>query len=184
MMRLLRSKKGEMTAQARTVIMRTIELEGGEANRPASHDPGGYTNFGITWTAFSRTTRRELSDLRNMTLEEAIGWYHTYLYEYHLLDSLPMNIAGPMFDALVHHGSFNATRFAQLTVNQLSDRNIAVDGMLGPITRSALIVLADSPMLVPMLTSIRLGYLSGRSHFRHNPGWVTRIKTIRTLYSS
>ena len=111
-------------------------VEGGYYNHP--NDPGGPTNYGITWT----DAREELGytgDMKDFTRDQATA---IYLNKYYLRNKL-FNINDPrvmicIFDLCVHSGS-GGKLVAQKTVNDLAgEKVINEDSALGPISFEAI----------------------------------------------
>lgn len=118
------------------IIDATIKAEGGYVNDPA--DSGGATNHGIT----EKTARANgyQGDMRNLPLSTAKQIYRSeYLVKPGFADfaSVSSELAAELFDTGVNMGPVWATKFLQRATNALSGSGLAVDGKMGPATRSA-----------------------------------------------
>lgn len=115
------------------IIDATIKAEGGYVNDPA--DRGGATKYGIT-QAVARANGYS-GDMRDLPLQTARDIYkREYAVKPGFID-FPSEIAAELFDTGVNMGTAKATQFLQRAVNALSGAGIAVDGKMGPATRSA-----------------------------------------------
>lgn len=130
-------------ARFKSAIVVILKHEGGLTNDP--RDPGGITNFGIT-LPFLKEYYKKMKlikkgaplDIRNLTRDKAEEIYRVLLWEqfkYNLLDALP--IATKVFDMAVNMGYTRAHKLLQKAINNTNKDcpKIAVDGVLGPITR-------------------------------------------------
>lgn len=115
------------------IIDATIKAEGGYVNDPS--DRGGATKYGIT-QAVARANGYS-GDMRDLPLQTARDIYKIeYAVKPGFID-FPSEIAAELFDTGVNMGTAKATQFLQRAVNALSGAGIAVDGKMGPATRSA-----------------------------------------------
>lgn len=115
------------------IIDATIKAEGGYVNDPA--DSGGATNYGIT----EKTARANgyTGDMRSLPLETAKQIYRNeYLIKPGFAD-FPSEVAAELFDTGVNMGPATATKFLQRAINALHGSALAVDGKIGPATKSA-----------------------------------------------
>jgi len=111
------------------IISITLAKEGGYVNDPT--DRGGETNFGISKKAFPRV------DIKNLTEETAIELYYVHYWVKGKCDKVPNNLKTIYFDMCVNFGIRGAVRVLQETANSLN-KNLRVDGMLGPNTSKAI----------------------------------------------
>lgn len=115
------------------IIDATIKAEGGYVNDPA--DRGGSTKYGIT----ERVARANgyVGNMRDLPLQTARDiYFHEYATKPGFV-SFPSQVAAELFDTGVNMGTATATKFLQRAVNALAGSGIAVDGKMGPATRSA-----------------------------------------------
>lgn len=115
------------------IIDATIKAEGGYVNDPS--DRGGATKHGIT-QAVARANGYN-GNMRDLPLDTAREIYkREYAVKPGFVD-FPSRLAAELFDTGVNMGTATATKFLQRAVNALSGAGIAVDGKIGPATRSA-----------------------------------------------
>lgn len=115
------------------IIDATIKAEGGYVNDPA--DRGGATKYGITENVARANGYN--GNMRDLPLDTA---REIYKREYAIKPgfyNFPSQLAAELFDAGVNMGTATATKFLQRAVNALGGAGIAVDGKIGPATRSA-----------------------------------------------
>lgn len=124
------------------LIEALIDREGGYVNHPA--DRGGPTAFGIT-VAVARANGYR-ADLRNLPRAVAAGIYHRAYWTQPRFDRAAAKaplIAAELFDTGVNMGPKVAAAFLQRSLNALNRgahdyADIAVDGLVGPATLTAL----------------------------------------------
>lgn len=119
-------------------INKTLSYEGGYVNHPS--DPGGATNYGITWR-FARAKGYK-GDMRNLSLAQAVQWYKESIwdrYDLFFIDRASPDVAGYLFDMAVNHGQW--TRIVQTAVRRFEE-NIVIDGIWGPQTLQTVVVAA------------------------------------------
>ena len=113
-----------------------IGLEGGYVNDPA--DPGGETKWGISKRAFPQLS------IASLTREDAKQVYWKYYWNPMLLSQLEeCSVAEELFEQAVNMGRRQASLNAQEACQLLGEKQVHADGMIGPITISALNSLAD-----------------------------------------
>lgn len=115
-------------------VTRLLPIEGGYKSG-ADGDPGGETKYGITKRTFPN------EDIKNLTMERAIFLYRTHFWAPSHLEALAdQRLANKLFDMIVNMGADRAIQCLQKAINYLTNRpqEIAVDGVLGPVTLSAL----------------------------------------------
>lgn len=130
-------------------ILKTLRFEGGFVNDPK--DPGGATNWGISirylkargdydgdgWLDgdIDHDGDIDVSDIKNMTVEEAVGLYKTGFWDkYHYSEIGDCTVAARAFDMTVNMGARNAGKILQRALND-TGCSLAVDGIVGPNTR-------------------------------------------------
>lgn len=138
-----------------------IGHEGGYSSDP--RDPGGETKFGISKRAYPHL------DIKNLTLEQAKEIYRRDYWSRVRGDDLPYSVALCLFDYAVNSGVDAAIKAAQRALN------LKTDGILGPITFSA--IYAQEPRaFVSALQAERLLHLSQLTSFpTFGRGWTRRI---------
>lgn len=113
--------------QAVTIV---LAHEGGYVNNPA--DPGGETKYGI-----SKRSYPDL-DIKNLTREQAIEiYYKDWWCRYRYGEIEDLDVATKVLDLSVNMGPGQAHRLLQQAINLVSDENLKVDGILGPLTLAA-----------------------------------------------
>lgn len=147
------------------IFDRIIGHEGGYVNHPK--DPGGETKWGIT----KRTALANGYDgaMKDLTRNGAYLIYKKAFWERYQCDRLPSDVAYQFFDAVVNHGSGNASRMLQRAVG------VADDGVIGEITLSAVAKLNSNDVLM-RFNAERLKFYTKLSTFdTFGKGWVNRI---------
>ena len=143
-----------------------LQIEGGFVNDPA--DRGGATKFGISLRFLMAEGAIDLDedgyadfdldmdgdidgvDIRGLTKGDAIYLFHRCFWQRLECESFPFPIGEMMFDQGVNGGLFAARKLLQQAINRVlktfspSVPPIAVDGVIGPMTRIALDVLCDT----------------------------------------
>lgn len=148
-----------------TAFDRAFEIvighEGGLSDDP--RDPGGLTRYGISKRAHPTV------DVRNLTLAQA---KQIYLARYWLplhADAMPDAVAVQVFDAAVNHGIKAATRMMQRALQ------VEADGVLGPVTLTAMTTIDDARFAARFAAERLLYYtdLAGWESFGR--GWTRRV---------
>lgn len=149
----------------RQIFDRLIAHEGGYVNHPK--DPGGETNWGITKR--TAVANGYISAMKNMTREQAYAIYEKAFWQRYQCDQLPPSVAYQFFDAVVNHGSGNASRMLQRAVG------VADDGIIGEITLKAINAMPESDVLL-RFNAERLTFYTKLSTFpTFGKGWVKRV---------
>jgi lysozyme family protein len=126
-----------------------LSHEGGYSND--IDDDGGETKYGISKRSYPHI------DVDTLTIDEAKGIYKRDFWESQLYkDIKDVNLATKVFDLAVNMGSSWAHRLIQRALKS-TGQNIAEDGVLGPITLTA-INKADLTDLLAALKSEAAGY--------------------------
>lgn len=174
------------------VIGKTLHHEGGFVNDP--DDPGGATNFGISIRFLKSSPRYDtsgflvgdldhdgdidISDMRQMTREEAVSIYREYFWDKFGYDRLiDENLAFQVFDMTVNAGAKIAQKLVQRSLHAVG-KPVAIDGILGNQSYGA-IASVSSDALVAAYKSERAGFY--RQISTSNPklrkflkGWLRR----------
>nr|DAX42420.1 MAG TPA: Lysozyme [Caudoviricetes sp.] len=153
-----------------------FEVEGGYTND--ENDRGGATNFGIT-----EEEAREFGytgDMKDLTKDFAKNIYLKKYYLGNKLDKILNNkVALSIFDWAVNSGG-NGTKNAQIAINQLTNANLDVDGIIGNKTLEALNV-ADPEKFLEVYHNLQRIYYKGkveadRTQERFLTGWLNRVQ--------
>lgn len=117
-----------------------VAREGGFVDDP--DDPGGATNFGVTIGTLRRLGLDvtgdgavDVADVRALSREQAVALFVKEYFDRPGLHRLPEALQPSVFDMYVNAGS-NAVRILQGLLNDMG-ADIAVDGVLGPLTARA-----------------------------------------------
>lgn len=142
-------------------IERVLGHEGGYVNDPS--DPGGETKWGISKRSYPNLNIAEL------TREDAIAIYYRDFWQpiAHLTSG--MAVAYQLLDFAVNSGMGTARRALQRALG------VAPDGIIGPITRTALERANESDVVMRLLAE-RLEFMASLSNWpQHGRGWARRI---------
>lgn len=132
-----------MDVKFNEAIKVVLAHEGGYVNDP--NDLGGETNFGISKRSYPNV------DIKNLTRERAMeiyrrDWWDRYKYA----QIGALDVATKVFDLSVNMGPVPAHKLLQEAVNFTEAKSLVVDGIVGPMTLSA-VNQADSRQLVQAL---------------------------------
>lgn len=186
------SKASRPSSHFDEAILITLKHEGGFVNDPV--DPGGATNWGMSIRYLKgrgdldRDGRLDgdidgdgdidVSDIKKMTMEDAIDLYYTGFWLKYKFDSIDdFEVAAKIFDMTVNMGSIQAGKITQRALNRLGNK-LVVDGVLGP--RSFQTINATDPEM--LLAEIRqqqanfyLGLIRRNPSFaKYKRGWLRR----------
>ena len=152
-----------------------LKHEGGFVNHP--NDPGGATNMGVTLETFRRYIQPggTVSDLRNLTREQAIICFKRHYWDKVNADLLPVGVDYAVGDYAVNSGWSRAAKHLQACVG------VTVDGLVGPRTIEA--VNKRHPAdVVNDLCDRRMAFLRGLSTWSHfGKGWTRRVSEVRSV---
>ena len=153
-----------------------FEVEGGFTDD--ENDRGGKTNWGIT-----EEEAREFGytgDMRNLTKDFAKNIYLKKYYLGNKLDKVVNDkVALSICDWAVNSGR-NGTKNAQIAINQLTNANLDVDGIIGNKTLEALNAI-DPEKFLEVYHNLQRIYYKGkveadRTQERFLTGWLNRIQ--------
>lgn len=163
-----------------------LQNEGGFVNHKA--DKGGPTNFGVTIRTYSQYLGRpaSLQEVKDMKIETAREIYERSYYTGPRIHLLAEPIRTQLLDMSINHGAKAAIKMLQRVVNTAGFGPIAVDGVLGPVSRTA-IDKAQKKMgklLNNALVDTRIAFFE--SIVARNPsqkvfrnGWINRAEEFR-----
>jgi len=169
-----------------------LEREGGFVNDPK--DPGGATKYGIS-LRFLKTIDPAMADLDEdgdidvddifaMTMETARTFYMVRFYTPMGIGRYPAPLGAAMLDTGVNMGKAAAGRILQQALNQ-SGADLAVDGIVGPKTRTALAFFDTMDTLRAVLLVRVFAYAAlcrkNRDLHRFFFGWVERVRHLESF---
>jgi len=175
-------------------VATVLQHEGGFVNDP--DDPGGATNYGVSlrfllsqgeldrdqdgWLDFDFDRDGDIDgfDVSAMTQEQAIMIYRDFWWDKYHYDTLPGMVAMKVFDFSVNMGPGQAHILLQRALRANGCRDIEDDGVIGPITRRA-VVSGDALSILAALRSEAAGFyrrLAATNPVRKKylKGWLTR----------
>lgn len=167
-------------------VAHTLDLEGGFSDHPA--DPGGRTMYGVTerlWKAYcaERFPGQPVRPIERITPRDAIEFYRYMFWDALRLDLIrDRHIAAEIFDSAVNCGPGNAVRFFQKAINYNrlpGDNPIAVDGIVGPVTRGAahrLIQMGYRIHLFKAMNGYQFMHYERIGNQHMSRGWTERIQ--------
>lgn len=149
---------------------RLMGNEGGYVNHPA--DPGGETNWGITWPVLNRAIGQGVvhpgTTIEKLSREDAREIYEAFFWDEARMDEFDPALAFHVFDAAVNHGIETAVRMLQRAVG------VADDGRIGPVTIEAVKDRSVTDMIC-LFTAERLDFWRKLSTWpQFGRGWAGR----------
>lgn len=149
---------------------RLMGNEGGYVNLPT--DPGGETNWGITWPCLREAIALGLVEpettIAKLTREQARVIFEALFWKRARMDELDPAVAFQVFDAAVNHSIETAVRMLQRAAG------VADDGHIGPVTVSAVNGRSVTD-LVMLFTAERLDFWRRLSTWpTFGKGWAGR----------
>ena len=131
------------------IVEKLLTHEGGFVDHPS--DPGGVTNRGITMTSWAAYVGREVTrqEMRELTKEQAVKFYKSEYWDRRNVEDFEPELRHIWFDMSVNHGSKNAAKIIQQSVNTKQNALVLdVDGARGPATMSKIGILDLRDILV------------------------------------
>lgn len=171
-------------ANFESVIKFVLDNEGGLSENP--RDPGGITNFGISFRFLKSLSPDDLKryglhdpvtedDVRGMTIDQAKAIYRGEFWEHAPFEKIINGtLAKYIFDMAVNHGIGTATKLTQRAVwaaNKKKDM-IKDDGVFGAQTLQA--INYSGFMLLPCLMAVRADYCRAIGKPEFLEGWLKR----------
>ena len=157
-------------------IGRILGHEGGYVNDP--QDPGGETNWGITWPVLYEAIGRGLVPagvtIAALTRDHAKVIYHGLFWLRLRADTMSDGVAYQLLDFAVNSGIPTAVRKLQTVVG------VVDDGRWGPVSQQALDRRSESDLIM-LLVAERLDFMTRLKNWpAHGRGWARRIaQTLR-----
>ena len=150
---------------------RVLGIEGRYVNNP--EDPGGETNWGITWPKLNEAIGMGLlpagTTIKDLTRDQAKVVYKILFWDRGHMDEYDGALAYQTYDAAVNHGIGNAVRFLQRAVG------VADDGNIGPITIAAVKAM-PAWKVIALFVAERGDFWRKLSTFKtFGAGWMSRM---------
>ncbi len=149
--------------------------EGGFVNDP--DDPGGATNFGITYRTLSAYRGRScsVSDVKALQKAEAREIYRLNYWNVIRGDELPSGVDEATYDYTINSGPVKAVKDLQIVLG------LRPDGHMGAVTLEAL-KDADAAEVVRKLCARRLAFMrSLRTFKKFGKGWTARVRSCERI---
>ena len=146
-----------------------LASEGGYGNHPS--DSGGRTNLGVTQRVWEEWVGRESNEkeMRSLTKEMVEPLYKRKFWDACRCDDLPSGIDYLVFDMAVNAGVGRSAKLLQHCVG------VSVDGMIGPITITA-VKRKDTEELIEKFSEARELFYRGLKTFDvFGRGWLNRV---------
>ena len=158
--------------------------EGGYSNHPS--DRGGPTNMGIT-LATLRNWRHDDSltadDVKRLSLDEARRIFKARYYDVVRGDDLPLQVAAPVYNAAVLHGTGRSAEFLQNSLVSCG-AHVDVDRIIGPDTLGA-VAAVDVQRLSKAFLDIEDAYFRRLPEFPvFGKGWLNRLNDMRSFVAT
>lgn len=154
------------------------EFEGGYSDDPK--DPGGATNFGITFKTLRAWRGKPVTkaDVANMSYQEAKDIYFSEYWSKSSCGAMPGPLALAVYNVAVHAGLGTAATYLQKALNQ-NGAAVAVDGGIGGETLGAIpkVPLPDLIGDVIDLYDAKLRAHPNYEHFKN--GFNRRVNKLR-----
>lgn len=152
-------------------IERILGHEGKYVNNP--EDPGGETNWGITWPVLREAIAIGVvpptTTIAGLERDQAIAIYNVLFWMRLNAGRLYDGVAYQLLDFAVNSGIYNATRIFQRALG------VSDDGHWGPISQAASEDMSESDQIM-RLNAQRLEWLTYRSNWPNaSRGWARRI---------
>ncbi len=131
------------------IVAKLLKAEGLFSDHPS--DPGSVTMRGITMASWAAYLGREVTrdEMKELSKEDAIKFYKSEYWDRRRVEEFEPELRHIWFDMSVNHGSKNAGKILQQSVNtkQGSDA-LDVDGLIGPNTMGRIGILELRDILV------------------------------------
>ncbi len=156
-----------------------LKEEGGYVDHP--DDPGGATNWGISLRFLKNLFGRgdldrdgdiDASDIRAMTREDAMEFYHEEFWFPAKLDRLPLFLAISIFDAAVNQGRGRAIKWLQEILG------VKADGVIGPVTLQRLQKSDPTKLFFSFVLKRFVAYQQTKNFNIFGDGWTNRIINV------
>jgi lysozyme family protein len=157
----------------------TLRHEGGWSFH--RDDPGGATNYGITFATAQRHGITTIEGLRDITRAKVADIYRK---DYWRFDGVKCQaVAAKVFDMCVNMGLATGVKLAQRALNERLDAGLAEDGVFGPRTLDAMNRSHSPTMLLAKLCILCEEHYRGIVKRRPNMkvflnGWLRRAWSL------
>jgi lysozyme family protein len=154
---------------------RSFELmlvsEGGYADLSHLGDTGGRTNLGVTQRVWEEWVGRESNEkeMRSLTKEMVKPLYKRKFWDACRCDDLPPGIDYLVFDMAVNAGVGRSAKLLQQCVG------VSVDGMIGPITITAVKAREPEELIEKFSEARELFYRGLKTFDVFGRGWLNRV---------
>lgn len=133
-----------------------LSHEGGLSDH--KRDPGGVTKWGISLRFLraigvdvNQDGKVDREDILCLTKPNAKSLYKRFWWDkYRYNDIHSLIVATKVFDLAVNMGSSQSHKLLQISINRILNKSIAVDGILGIVTRSYANMIKESHMMVEL----------------------------------
>lgn len=165
-----------MTAAFDRAFTDLMQHEGGAKFTDHPADRGGPTKYGISQRAYPDVNIGELTE------EQAKAIYRRDFWDRLQCDLLPPQIAIKLFNVAVNMGIRPAAKLLQEALNFLRTEQLAVDGVLGPVTRTVILAYPNAEAIVAAICGFQF------QHYRMLIGLKASQKvfvggwTMRAMY--
>lgn len=160
-------------------IAHVLDVEGGFSNH--SEDAGGPTKYGVTLPALSRHIERPatIEELREMKASVAEAIYATQYWRPARCDELPAGVDLMHFDAAVHAGQGQATKWLQRAINLggygALGKRLLEDGALGSKTLKGANEVHEPALIRRMAFYRIIEAFDDPEDVHFARGWVDRV---------
>jgi len=149
-----------------TAVQFVLEAEGDYSNNPA--DPGGETKYGISKKSYPRINIKALTLDRAKEIYREDYWNKTGAK----IQDISPKMAILLFDTAVNMGVSTAIRLMQRALH------VKEDGVIGPVTRSALEDREERECASWLLTERLLRYTTLPTWRNFSRGWTKRVASL------
>ncbi len=162
-------------------LPRVLAHEGKYVNDP--QDPGGATNFGVTFRVYDAyRTRKGLPtrDVRDIENREVSEIYRLQYWDAVKGDELPPGLDYVLFDGAVNSGPSQSIKWLQRALG-----NVPIDGQMGQATLAAVTEFGNAAVLVDRVCDRRMAFLQALKIWpRFGKGWTSRVDNVREVGKS
>lgn len=161
-------------------LKKVLVHEGGYVNHPA--DPGGETNFGITFRVYDAYRMRKnlpRQSVRNISQAEVEEIYRIQYWDKIRGNELPRGVDYVVFDGAVNSGPAQSIKWLQAALG------CKVDGNLGEATMFAIEQTHDYKRLIREICARRMAFLRNlRTWGTFGKGWSNRVSGVQAVGQS